>query len=258
MPLGLGASLSKASIVTPGIITDNLVIKHMYPAGAIQKLSIGAVDINADGANNEYIDVGEIGISANDVSIGCWVYVTEFGANANNACYIENRNNSSPNEGISLRNDGTNSKFEALLDYGGGVFQATSGNVNTHQWYHILTTIDRDGNMILYVDGVANATTNISAQSSTKLVHSTTAKIGQKIGGGSEIMGYVCNAGYWNRALTQPEVKSIMFKQYADLTTSEKTNLVSFWNLDVETNTSGGRGTGGVKDHHGSNHGTLS
>jgi len=257
MPLGLGASLSKASIVTPGVVTDNLVIKHMYPGGAVQKLSDGAVDINADGANNEYIDVGTIAITTNDVSMGCWVYVTEFGANANNACYIENRDNSSPNAGISLRNDGTNSKFEALLDYGGGVFQATTGTVNTHQWYHILTTIDRDGDMVLYVDGVANATTDISAQSSVNLTHDSTAKIGQKIGG-TEIMGYVCNAGYWNRALTQAEVKSIMFKQYADLTRSEKVSLVSFWNLDVETNTSGESGTGGVKDHHGSNHGTLS
>ena len=48
-----------------------------------------------------------------------------------------------------------------------------------------------------------------------------------------------------------------MWKQYADLTSSETTSLVSWWNLDEETNTSGESGTGGVKDHHGSNHGTL-
>ena len=238
MPLGLGASLSRAGIVTPGIITDGLAMKHMYPAGAVQPLSDGAVDINADAANNEYIDVGTIAITTNDVSMGCWVYVTEFGANADNACYIENRDASGTNVGISLRNDGTNSKFEALLDYGGSVFQATTGTVNTHQWYHILTTIDRDGNMVLYVNGVANATTDISTQSSVNLTHSATAKIGQKIGGG-EIMGYVCNAGYWDRVLTQAEIKSIMFKQYADLTTSEKTSLVSFWNLDNNLTTQG-------------------
>ena len=182
--------------------------------------------------------------------MGCWVYVTEFGANANNACYIENRDNSSPNAGISLRNDGTNSKFEALLDYGSGVFQATTGTINTHQWYHILTTIDRDGNMVLYVNGVADATTNISAQSSVNLTHSTTAKIGQKIGGGSEIMGYVCNAGYWNRVLTQAEIKSIMFKQYADLSTSEKTSLVSFWNLDEVYSSSDGDTNIVFDDYH--------
>jgi hypothetical protein len=73
----------------------------------------------------------------------------------------------------------------------------------------------------------------------------------------NDYKGYICNVGYWTRLLTPAEIKSIMFKQYAGLTTSEKNSLVSFWNLDVETNTSGESGTGGVKDHHGSNHGTL-
>ena len=58
-------------------------------------------------------------------------------------------------------------------------------------------------------------------------------------------------------ALTQPQIKSIMNKNYAALSASEKTNLVSWWNLDEETATDGTAGTGGVKDYHGSNHGTL-
>jgi len=48
-----------------------------------------------------------------------------------------------------------------------------------------------------------------------------------------------------------------MNKNYAALSASEKTNLVSWWNLDEETNVDGTAGTGGVKDHEGSNHGTL-
>ena len=57
MALGLGASLGKTGLTTPGVVTDNLVMKHMYPAGGVQPLSDGAVDINADAANNEHIDV---------------------------------------------------------------------------------------------------------------------------------------------------------------------------------------------------------
>ena len=72
------------------------------------------------------------------------------------------------------------------------------------------------------------------------------------------LKGYMCNAAVWNRVLTQAEVKSIWYKNYADLTSDEKTSLSSWWNLDEETNTSGNAGTGGVKDHHGSNHGALS
>ena len=61
--------------------------------------------------------------------------------------------------------------------------------------------------------------------------------------------GYICNVGYWSAALTEEQIKSIMWKQHADLTTgtgSESENLVSWWNLDTDAN-----------DSHGSNNGTL-
>ena len=44
--------------------------------------------------------------------------------------------------------------------------------------------------------------------------------------------GYLCNVAIWTRTITDAEVKSIMWKNYAGLSTSEKTNLVSWWNLD--------------------------
>ena len=50
----------------------------------------------------------------------------------------------------------------------------------------------------------------------------------------------------WTSALTQAQVKSIMWKNYAGLTSSETTNLVSWWNLSANAN-----------DSHGSNNGTL-
>ena len=36
MPLGLGTGLSKSGIVTPGIVTDNLVLKHMLEQRILQ------------------------------------------------------------------------------------------------------------------------------------------------------------------------------------------------------------------------------
>ena len=40
--LGLGTALSSSGLVTPGVVTDGLVMKHMYPAGAVQPVSDGA------------------------------------------------------------------------------------------------------------------------------------------------------------------------------------------------------------------------
>jgi hypothetical protein len=241
--LGLGTGFSKSGLVAPGVVTDNLVMKHMYSAGAVQPLSDGAVDINADAANNEYINVGAISLTTNDVSVSAWVYVTDFVENGGIIC---NRESGGTEKGIILRTDSTGPKFQALLDYGGGSFEVNSDNANTNEWYHVCVTWDRSNNASIYVNGVLHNTTDISAQSSVNITHSTVAKIGQHQGV-VEFRGYICNAGYWDRVLTQAEIKSIMWKQYADLSTTEKTSLVSFWNLDTDAN-----------DSHGSNNGTLS
>ena len=44
MPLGLGSNLSRAisKPITPGIVTDNLVLKHQYNAGSVVPCSDGA------------------------------------------------------------------------------------------------------------------------------------------------------------------------------------------------------------------------
>lgn len=229
MSLGLGSNLSKGGLTTPGIVTDNLVLKHKYDAGAVVPVSDGAADINADAAANEYIDVGTIAISTNDITMCAWVYVTAFGAN--NAAYVANRESGGTNLGVTLRNDGTSSQFETIFDYGGGAYTCQSGTVNTHQWYHLCSVWDRSDKAYLYLDGVEVDTADISSKVSTDLSHSTNAFIG-KNEGSVEVQAYICNVGYWNAALTQPQVKSIMNKNYAGLTDSEKTNLVSWWNLD--------------------------
>ena len=68
--------------------------------------------------------------------------------------------------------------------------------------------------------------------------------------------GYICNVGLWSSTLTQAQIKSIMNKNYAKLTDSEKTNLVSWWNLD--SSYIAGDTTHKTADSHGWNHGTLS
>ena len=66
-------------------------------------------------------------------------------------------------------------------------------------------------------------------------------------GGDNEFDGYLCNIGIWDAVLDQAQIKSIMWKNYSGLTSSETTNLVSWWNFSEDAN-----------DSHGSNNGTLS
>mgnify|MGYP003627998633 FL=1 len=53
-----------------------------------------------------------------------------------------------------------------------------------------------------------------------------------RVNSSTEFDGYMCNFGVWDVHLTQPQIKSIMHKDYAALSASEKADLVSWWNLD--------------------------
>jgi len=248
--LGLGANIVHPlnESFKESVVSDNLVLRHNYKLNPVQPLSDGAADINADAAANEYIDVGTIAISTGNVSMCAWVYMTAF---VNYGAIFANREGGDENLGIELRCGSNN--FQINYDHGGSSVQSNSSTKNINQWYHVCGVWDRSETQYLYVDGVLEDSDSINA---TDVTHTTVAKIGQY--GSTEIRGYVCNVGYWNRILSQTEIKSIMWKNYSGLTSSETTSLVSWYNLDEETATDGTAGSGGVKDHHGTNHGTLS
>jgi len=253
--LGLGSNISKTGklgVHDLGIVTSDLVLKHNYDLSSVQPLSTGAADINADAAANEYINVGAIPITTNDVTISAWVYVATF---VDEAGILSNRITSGSKQGIELRCDSDG--FEMIIDEAASGSTASASTAkNTNQWYHVCGVWDRDGSQYMYVDGVLESSSSIVNRDES-LTHAQAVSIG-KNHGGTDFRGYICNVGYWNRVLTQAEIKSIMNKNYAGLTSSEKEDLVSWWNLDEETATDGTAGTGGIKDYHSTNHGTLS
>ncbi len=254
--LGLGTTISKTGklgVHDLGIVTSNLVLKHNYDLSSVQPLSDGAAAINADANGTDHIDVGTIEITTNDVSVSAWVYVTDW---VDGAAIFCNRHSSSPNPGFLLKKTSSNTFVIFTDEATSGHVSSSSGAKNANQWYHVCAVLDRDGLQYLYVDGVLEDSDDISALADS-LTHATTARIG-RTQGTIEFNGYICNVGYWNRVLTQAEIKSIMNKNYAGLTSSETSDLVSWWNLDEETATDGTAGTGGVKDYHSTNHGTLS
>jgi len=231
--LGLGTGFSKSGLVTPGVVTDNLVMKHMYPAGKIQPVSDGAV--YTEGA--EYIDLGETTTVSGAFSVAGWFYPTHVTENyimgVGSTDYL--RINSATQITIRLNNSG-----KTLGD--GGTALDT---ININKWVHIALT--RDGSNVIraYLNGVLQTETHTDSDDwDYRYICS------RDNGGSFAFDGYTCNLGIWSDALTLAEIKSIMFKQYADLTTSEKTNLVSWWALDE------GRGTT-ANDSKGSNHGSA-
>ena len=242
--LGLGTNIVRGGgrLNNLGIITDNLVLKHNYSRGKVRQVSTGAASFNiGEASGTDYIDVGTIAIGTGDFSLCCWCYVDAF---ADNAPMFMNRGGGT-NPGIEIRTAASGGNhFECILDAGSSSKASNSAtNKVTNRWYHVCATFDRSGNQILYVDGVLEDSDDISSLTAD-LTHTTSAKIGKR---SVEFRGYIANVGYWNRVLTQAEVKSIMWKNYDQLISSEKTSMVSWWNLSTDAN-----------DSHGSNNGTLS
>jgi hypothetical protein len=216
--LGLSTKINSSGITTPGIVTDNLVMKHMYPAGAVQLLSDGAA----------YFDGVNSGIYLSDpfnnqtFTVSAWVYRIDDG---NSHAIFSARDNStdgfilfiSDDEYVRAKVNSTTSDEVA----------ATLITANT--WNHVVATVTDNSLIQVYVNGAFGDDKALSGS----VANTTNARIGlNSYDTGNDYEGYICNVGYWDRVLTQAEIKSIMWKQYADLSTSEKTDLVSWWNLD--------------------------
>ena len=255
--LGLGYGLAKSGMPVASHVTDNLKMLHRYNTGSVVPVSDGSAYF--DFSLDDYISIpdhADLRLGTNDFSLAAWIYTTDV---SNDQPIFGKREG--PNDRWYLHISGSNQK---LVLYGrttaeASVLSSTSTSTfSTNRWYHIAVTCDRNGNTLTYIDGALDDTESTPAGGTTDLGDNVALWIGARTITDTFGDGYICNAGFWNGTiLTQAQIKSIMWKNYAGLTDSDKTNLVSWWNLDVETATDGTAGSGGVKDSHGSNHGDL-
>ena len=117
--------------------------------------------------------------------------------------------------------------FDARNNSGTGYVQGNSGN----------TFINKSSGTI-YVDGVASSTLATGGWHHLAVTGMTInitqdVMIGVHLGGTDyNFPGKMCNVGIWDRTLSASEVQGIMYKQYSDLGSVDKTNLVSWWGLD--------------------------
>jgi len=244
--LGLKNSVKSSVLSTPGIIRDGLVLKHDYIASSVVPVSDGAAYFNND---NDNIQFSTITLDSHgNGSVVFWAKRYEVSASDT---VIGNVAESAEGQ-IRFQADGT-IDFESDTN---GDTAAVTLNVsgNNYDWHHY-AFICTSGTLSAYQDGVSCSVS--SAGMSDDMTLNVMGGDGTD-GTGSNYAGYLCNVGLWSRAIADTEVKSIMNKNYAGLTGGESFNLISWWNLDTETNTSGEAGTGGVKDSEGTNHGTLS
>ena len=162
MPLGLGSNLSKGGIVTPGIVTDNLVLKHKYDAGAVVPVSDGAAYF--DGANDYILmaDDNTLDMGTGSFTLTAWVK-TESGRTSDKIINKWANDGTGGEPGgyfMFVANDG---KLRFRVDDGGNtdntnyvVFSGTS-LINDGNWHFCTCVYETNTSMKIYVDGILEA-----------------------------------------------------------------------------------------------------
>ena len=212
-------------------------------APTVQADAIGSGSASFDGST-DYISIADdssLDITS-DFSITCWVKFDSFDSNEDG---IISKTDNSAGDGYGLYMDTADDKVKFFSkNYNSDYAETGALSVNT--WYHIAGTYSDSGNLnSIYVDGVL---TDTSAESTAMVADSEPLEIGRIFQhNNSNLNGNICQVGIWDAVLTQEQIQSIMEKTYAELTASEKEDLVSYWSLD-ETIESSGSGASFVYD----------
>ena len=236
--LGLGSTSASSSIVTPGIPTSGLRLRYDNNRKQIEHVSDSAVYF----ANGDKINVADSSdftfTAGNPFSVGCWFNSTAIGTDH----LIGKTNNTSETH--------ANNEWYFHLASGGKLclqcFDPSESAIigrkyntplSSNVWYYGLATYDGgDTNLSvkIYLNGERVDNSNEEEGSGFVSMDNTETELtfARTANGSVNYIGYMCNAAIWSRELNETEIRSIMFKQYADLSASEKTNLVSWWNLD--------------------------
>ena len=107
--------------------------------------------------------------------------------------------------------------------------------INDNNWHHLVVAHNRTGNMVIYLDGIQNATRDISAYN-VDLSNSTNFLIGAATSGAGAFPGLIDDVRIYSRALSASEVSALYRSGAAKVNASQTTRLtdglVGYWTFD--------------------------
>jgi hypothetical protein len=161
--------------------------------------------LSLDGTD-DFIDCGLIDFDTDNFSVSCWVKTSNWD---NYECIWSNRNSAGTEIGFQLRTNGTANELTLFFDYGGSTIESTVDNVPADTWFHIVCTVNRSGNQVVYLNNDAEVTTtDISAQSGVSATNALNFFIG-KNETNKYHQGKITDVAVWNTALDANNVAAI-------------------------------------------------
>ncbi len=182
---------------------------------------------------NDYISAGNatnINFGANqDFSVSAWIntntvnYQNIIGRGlVGSGCTLSTSRGYLLSMGVSLSN---NLDWKLNTGSAQSCVQITSAtNLSKNTWYHVAATADRDGNGVIYLNGVADKTASISAFNST-LETEYPLRIGAYLTATYyPFNGTIDEARIYNRSLSASEVQELYLSK----------GLVGYWKMDAD------------------------
>ena len=193
--------------------------------------------------DTDYIDAGtdsNLILGNNNFTMCGWVKANSLSSHGYMLAIGNNSNGKQAGIGFTNANKVFLSAYSSPIVYS----TASSTLITTGKWIHFAAvyTGGSTDEVDFYLDGIFYETESVSTNIEVGKI-----RIGMNVGTGGHWDGNIAQVGIFDAVLTQEQIQSISQKTYSELSTSEKTNLVSWWGLDVNAN-----------DEHGSNNGTLS
>jgi hypothetical protein len=187
---------------------------EMGAISGITSPSNGSAEFNG---TSDYIQLNDP-FSLTNHTIAAWVYANDTGVGK---MIFDNRD--ADNDGIRFL-----SKSDEGIVYSINAADVNSSASYINEWVYVVGTYDGTTQK-LYIDGSLNASQAASQTIST----STDATIGKEAFNNAAFFnGNLANVAIWNRALTSDEINSVMWKQYEEISTSERNGLQAWYSLD--------------------------
>ena len=208
-----------------GIVTDDLVLRSNFNDMANLSLTFPSNGSAVFNGSSDYIQTNEEFAFVNSAySVSFWAYLN----GSNTGLYPTPFQNGAYNQGgiQPFYLEGSDYiRMAHNIDGGNAVYGGTIGMAHD-EWFYITFTFD--GTSIKsYKDGSLVFTNTIAAPS--------TNLFDAKIGGGvadTYWNGNLANVAIWNRVLSSDEINSVMWKQYEEISTSERNGLQAWYALD--------------------------
>jgi len=161
--------------------------------------------LNFDGAN-DYVECGLIDFHTDNFSVSCWVKTSDWTIHN---CIWSNRNTATTEVGFQLKTNGTSNQLELFFDKGSGGVTSTLTGVPDDTWFHVVCTVDRSGNQVMYLNyDDATDTDDISSHSSVDATNAINFRIGRNQSNNYH-EGKITDLAIWNTVLDADAVTAI-------------------------------------------------